>query len=554
MSDRPDNTETDLDPIPEPIITTGHGFSLIWLLPAVAALVAAWLVYRSFASTGPLVTVSFKNAAGISAGKTQVRLKDVQVGQVETVKLGPRLDQVLVGIRMVPDSDRLLTKGATWWVVRPRITAREVSGLSTLLSGAHIEMTPGAGGHSENFFVGLEVPPVVSADEPGSEFELNAESLGSVDAGSPVYYRRIPVGYVTKHELRPDGQRVRISVFVQSPYDKLVRDNTHFWAASGIDIDVSADGFKVRTESLVALLSGGIAFDLPREEPPGPRAEAGDSFVLFPSRADSEEEHYALSLRFLAYFSGSVRGLSPGAPVEFRGVQVGKVERISLETATATSELRIAVLLSIQPGRVNDHADVQGDAEQGLARLVNSGLRAQLRSASLVTGKRFVALDLFPDEPPAPVIANTQYPVIPTVPETLQAITTRVSSLLDKLDQLPLQAIAEEARGTVAGVNQLVNGPELKQAIERLNASMAQLEAFSVQMNRSIVPNVNSALEQADKMFHGASAVVAPDTPLHRELVSALRDLSAAARAIRNTAEYLERHPDSLLKGKTGRR
>lgn len=544
-------TDNEQAIVPEPVFNPKNGVSLIWLLPTVAALVAAWLVYHSFAGTGPLITVSFKNAAGIEAGKTKVRLKDVQVGQVETVKLGPKLDRVLVGIRMIPDSHRLLARGAAWWVVRPRITAREISGLSTLLSGAHIEMTPGTGNEPGVFFEGLESPPVVTTGEPGSEFELVAESLGSLDAGSPIYYRRIPVGYVTKHELRADGQRVDINIFIRAPYDKLVRDNTHFWNASGIDIDVGADGLQIHTQSLVSLLSGGIAFDLPREEKPGAKAKSGDSFALFSSRSASDEEHYALSLRFLAYFDGSVRGLSPGAPVEFRGVQVGKVERISLETATATSELRIAVLLSIQPGRVNTNEGSDHDARKRIVRLVEKGLRAQIRTASLVTGKRFVALDLFPDKPLAQIVQGNKYPIIPTVPETLEAMTTRISSLLDKLDQLPLQDIAEQTRDTIAGVNQLVNGPQLEQAITRLNDSMEQLRLFGEQVNTSLVPNTDATLRQAKRVLRTADSVISPDATLHREIVSALRDLSAAARSIRNMAEYLERHPDSLLRGKS---
>jgi paraquat-inducible protein B len=437
--------------IPEPVISEKPRFSLVWLVPLVAVLIAGWLVYQSLAHTGPLVTITFSDANGIDAGKTKVRFKDVVIGEVESVGLGPKLDKVLVGVRMSPGFERLLTSGASWWVVRPRITSREISGLNTLLSGAHIEMVPGDGEGEQTHYEGLSSPPVVTSGDPGTHYALQAESLGSLDIGSPVYYRRIEVGHVIAHHLHKNGQQIDIEVFIRAPYDDLVHRNTHFWNASGISMDVSTEGLKIRSESLVSILSGGIAFELGKGEQPGPAPAADHVFTLFPDQDASEEFSYQLSLRYIAYFDGSVRGLASDAPVEFRGVQVGKVERISLDQDPDTGSLRIAVLLAIQPQRVNIDQDSPRDAATQIAQLVSKGMRAQIRSASLVSGARFVALDMYPDQPYAPIIKGPDYPVLPTTPEALEAITARISSLLDKFDKLPLVAMADELRGTVAG-------------------------------------------------------------------------------------------------------
>jgi len=540
----------------EPVIRKRSGFPIIWVIPLVAVLVAGWLVYQTFAETGPLVTLSFKDAAGVEAGKTRVRLKDVVVGTVESVKLGPKLDSVLVGVRMMPDSHRLLNKGASWWVVRPRITAREISGLSTLLSGAHIEMDPGTetDGEDHHYYRGLEEPPLVTSNEPGRRFLLHAKSLDSVDIGSPIYFRRIPVGNVIKTELQSNGETIDVDLFIRAPYDKQVRKNTHFWNASGIDIEIGAGGFKLRSQSLVSVLSGGVAFDIPKGETRGKQAPEDTKFMLFDHELAANQDHFAWNLRYLAYFDGSVRGLSADAPVEFRGVQVGSVERIYLEEDPEHGGLRIAVQLNIQPERVTTKEDNNRGAATEIAELVRHGLRAQLRTSSLLTGQRFVALDMHPDAEPTKILTGGQYPILPTVPETLEAITARVNSLLDKFDKLPLQQIAIELQGGLAGLNSLVNSDEMKQTLAGLSKTMAELEQLGKKLNTQIVPNANHTLRQATSALKSAEDVISQDSPLHHEILKALKDLSAAARSIRIMAEYLERHPDSLLRGKSSRR
>jgi len=542
--------------VAEPVIRQRGGFPLVWLIPLVAVAVAGWLLYQSIAETGPLATVSFKNASGVEAGKTRVRIKDVVVGMVETVSLSPDLSRVLVGIRMNPSSGRLLTSKANWWMVKPRITAREISGLSTLLSGTHIEMDPGnpKTGKPQKKFTGREDPPLIGSDEPGSEFHLHAETLGSVGVGSPIYFRRIAVGYVTKTKLQDDGDAVDIDIFIQAPYDKQVRTNSHFWNASGVDIQVGADGFRLRSQSLTSILSGGIAFDVPDNRTRDKRAPAGKTFTLFDDEQDGDQNLYAWNLRYLAYFGGSVRGLSPDAPVEFRGVKVGSVEHIYLEEDPNGGNLRIAVQLNIQPERVTTKEDNNRGAATEIAELVRHGLRAQLRTGSLLTGQRFIELDMHPDAEPATIITGGKYPILPTVPETLEAITARITSLLDTVDKLPLAEIAEELKGSLAGVNMLVNSPELKQAVAHLNNSMGELQTLGEQLNQRVLPDARGTLKQASATLKTAQSLIGPGSPLHHELLKALKDLSAAARSIRVMAQYLERHPDSLLRGKSSRR
>ena len=294
-------------------------------------------------------------------------------------------------------------------MVRPRIAGSQISGLGTLVSGSYIGVDIGKSTKRKRKFTGLETPPIVTADLPGLELVLRGEDLGSLDIGSPVYFRRVQVGQVMAFALDKDGNGVTLRIFVQSPYDRYVTANTRFWQASGIDLTLDAAGIKVQTESLVSILLGGIAFQTPPGAPPAAAAEKDALFTLFADQTTAMKRPVREIATFVIYFGESLRGLSPGAPVDWSGVVIGEVKSIDAEFDPEKKEFRFPVEIEFYADRLRERyrrprARTTSDERKALLDgLVARGFRAQLKSGNLLTGQLFVALDTFPGASPATV-------------------------------------------------------------------------------------------------------------------------------------------------------
>ncbi|MEX1330913.1 MAG: MlaD family protein [Desulfobacterales bacterium] len=544
----------DLKGLPEPEVRTKkQRMSIVWLVPLVALVIGGWLVYKALSEKGPTVTITFKSASGLEAGKTKIKYKDVELGQVDSVELGDDLSQVIVTAELVKEAKNFLSENTRFWVVRARVAAGSVSGLGTLFSGAYIGLDPGKPGKPATQFKGLEVPPVVTADLPGSHFVLRASSLGSLNIGAPVYFRRIEVGQVISYQLDADGQAVTVKVFVHDPHHQLVRKNTRFWSASGLDVAIGADGIRVDTESFVTLMVGGIAFDTPVNMEPGEPAEENEVFKLYENRASISEKTYARKERWLLHFDGDVRGLNIGAPVELQGIQIGQVLDVNLEFDVDKTAFTIPVLVEIEPDRLKATGQLPEGTEQQkiMDFLVAKGLRAQLKTGSLITGQLLVAIDMHPEAPPAKINWEGRYAELPTVPTTMQEMTTSLTQLLRKLENLPIEQIGSDLQNTVAGAKRLINSAELQDSITALNQTLDQAQKFVAALNTAVAPelktavsNLNSALIQTEKLTKSLNSNVSPQAD------RTLKALQEAARSIKNLAAYLERNPEALIRGK----
>jgi paraquat-inducible protein B len=571
--------------LPEAVVSTRRRqISIVWVVPLVALLIGAWLVYKAVSEKGPTVTIAFKSAEGLEAGKTKIKFKDVELGQVSEISLSPDLSHVLVTAELVKQAEKFLSINTRFWVVRARVAAGQVSGLGTLFSGAYIGLDPGKPGSMATHFEGLENPPMVTTDLPGRRFILEASRLGSLDIGAPVYYRQIKVGQVVGYSLNEDGQAVSVKIFINAPIDKLVYKNTRFWNASGLDVAVDANGIRVNTESLVTILIGGIAFDTPANLEPGGPAEEGDVFKLYDSRERIFDKTYTKKSRFLMYFGGSVRGLTVGSPVEFRGIPIGQVLDINMEYDAKDRTFRIPVLVEIDQERVKVTGDVDlSDRKKLNDYLVEHGLRAQLKTGSLITGQLFVELDFHPEAPPAKINWEGRYPQMPTVPAPMEEITTSLTQLLKKLEKLPIEQIGSDMRDTVQGAKQLVASAELQEAVAALNKTLIQAQQFTAALNQviapdlksavsnlnetlkrtrllaqnfdaSVVPELGATLQQAQSTLKSINGSVSKDSPLYYEMLRVFKELTEAARSFRVMADYLERNPDALIYGKGKRR
>lgn len=521
--------------LPEAVVETHRRFPVIWLIPLVALAAAVWLAVVTIRAQGPVISVRFENAEGIEAGTTKVKYKNVDVGVVENVRLLPDLSGVVLRAAMSRDAAPHLRQGTRFWVVKPRLSAGGVSGLGTLVSGAYVEMDPGSGS-TQRDFVGLETPPVVRANVAGSEYVLTAERLGSLTPGSPVSYRGLVAGEVLGYELAGDQRSVDIYVFVREPYNRLVRNDTRFWNASGVDLAIGAEGVNVAIDSVQAILTGGVSFDTPLVAMDRPPAPAGTTFPLFKSQASISEAMYTEKVPYLMYFDGSVRGLAAGAPVEFRGLKVGTVEDVSLVFDPETVSVRVPVIAQVEPQRIAVTGEVEPMAPYDVMdKLVARGLRAQLKPGNLLTGQLVVALDLYSDRPPAELKRGGRYPELPTVPSDLETITRSLTDLFAKIGELPLEPLVADARSAVQAMEKLMTSTDFQRSATSL---------------RQAADAAKAALVQMETTLGTFESMVGQDSALRYDLAGTLADMRDAARSLRVFTDYLDRHPEALLRGK----
>lgn len=550
--------DPDIDELPEATaVPPGRArFSPIWIIPVVAALVAIGIAVQRVLSEGPTITIVFKSAEGIEAGKTFVKYKDVNIGQVTAVRLTEDHGKVEVVAKMAKSAAALMVDDARFWVVRPRVSLSGISGLSTLLSGNYIGFEAGSSDKAQRTFVGMEVPPIITGGAPGRQFVLNAPDLGSLGISSPIYYRRLPVGQVVAFDLAPDGKSVTVRVFINAPYDQYVTANTRFWNASGFDVSLSANGLDVRTQSLVSLLEGGLAFETPPNTISTAPAAADTAFTLYRDRITAMKTDESIATRYVLYFNESVRGLSVGAPVTFFGVPIGEVTDVGLSLKPTTLDVRPRVAIALYPERVIAQlpaaeeqkvlaAAQNVDRRHAFVRLMieKRGLRAQLATGSLLTGQRLVQLAFFPNAPKAKIDWTTGEPEFPTVVSTLPEIEAKLGAIIDKLERVPLDAIGQDLKDALA---------TLKQTLLDASTMLNHFDAEVVPALKTALDDARSALGSAERMLTSTEAnLVGSSAPGQLELRSAMSELARAARSLRVLADYLERHPDSLIRGKT---
>jgi paraquat-inducible protein B len=536
--------------------------SVVWIIPIVAILIGGWLAYTTISEKGPSITIAFETADGLETGKTKVKLKDVEIGLVESIHFQPDLSGVIVTASLRKEMEPHLTEKTRFWVVRPRFGAGGISGLGTLVSGAYVEIDPSNEGQPARAFIGLEEPPLVRAETLGTKFDLTAESLGSFSTGSPLYFRGFKAGQVLAYELAPDNKSVVVHIFVDEPYDALVRDHSRFWDVSGVQVSVDAEGMDVRTQSLEALVQGGIAFDVPEKQEAGQRAEEGTVFALFESLEDAKAASFVRKERVIAFFDGSVRGLTVGAPVEFRGIKMGSVVDIRAEFNREKMAFHVPVLIDLEPERITATGERSPDSHVFMKKLIDRGLRAQLQSGSLLTGQLLVALDFLPDTPVNLVGADDRYPEIPSIPTQIEEITGKVTGVLDEIAALPLAETVEDLRQTIESANRLISSPEAQQVLKNLSQTMADADHLMQTLDQEIGPLVTSlretsdaahqAIVQAEAALAAAESLTGEESKLRYDLGNLMEELTGAARSFRLLADYLETHPDALVRGKSG--
>jgi len=529
------------EPIPEAVARKPgpRSLQLVWIIPIVAAIVGGWLAVRSLLDRGPHITIRFESAEGLEAGKTRIKYKNVDIGIVHSIELSDDRQSALVNAELARrGAGGFLAEDTKFWIVRPRFSGGQVTGLSTLLAGAYIGADPGESQNETHDFRGLETPPVVIRGQPGKLFMLTASELGSVDVGSPVYFRSISAGRVVSIEPSSDGKQVLVGVFLNPPFDRFVTGGSRFWNASGIDVAVSAEGLKMQSEGLVTVLLGGISFETPPEAQKLGPATPNTTFVLWQSRDEAQRPRESVIETYMMTFGQSVRGLGVGAPVDFRGITVGEVKNIDLVYDQQAVKFRTAVEILLYPERMRSKAARAkgpiGPADR-IKRFVEHGLRGQLRTGNLLTGQLYVALDFFPEAPKASIDIGHNPPEIPTFAAAgLSDLQETLAKIVKRLDQIPFDKI----------------GNDLKVALEQLNVTLKKADTLMAKLNNEVAPELKATIEQARKTLSAAERTVAPDSPVQDDLRETLQEVTRAAESMRQLVDYLERHPESVIRGK----
>jgi paraquat-inducible protein B len=537
MSDTNVGNTPPPEDLPQPVVRRSKlGFSLIWLVPIVAALVGISLLVNHYMSAGPRITVTFLTAEGIEAGKTQVKYKNVVIGKVTTMRLSRDRTHITVMIDLEKDASAFATKGTRYWVVRPRIGASGVSGIDTLLSGAFIGADAGDSDEEQSDFTGLETPPAVTHGAPGRRFVLHSSDLGSLDIGSPVYYRRIQVGRIVSYELDKDGKGVSLQLFIDGPNDRFVGKDTRFWNASGVDVSLGADGLKMNTQSLATVIAGGVAF----QDPPGPHDEAPApemaEYTLFNDQATALAPPDGKPRYIRMRFEHSLRGLTVDAPVELLGVKVGRVVSVNLDYDPKTKTFPVIVGALVYPQRLGQANEklakaVGGDEDSLFPRimggLVAHGLRAQARTGNLLTGQLYIALDFDPKAPKVAFDEKAKPVEVPTTPGDFDHLQEQLSSIVDKVEKIPFDSIGKN-----------------------LDGSLKELQGTLKQVNGDLLPEAKKTLQGVNRTVGTANDALSENSPLQQNIANTLEELQRTVRSVRAFTDYLGRHPEALLRGR----
>ena len=538
------------------VIHRSRQWSLIWLIPMIALIVALYVGYQAWQAQGEVIEISFTTATGIESGKTKLRYKDVDVGKVIDVKLTPDLKQVKVFIAIQRDLASQFKTDAQFWVVRPRITTRTISGLSTLLSGAYITLTTGEAEATANTFVGLDEPPTLSGASEGKHFTLVAERLGSMDVGSPVFYRGIAVGEVVNYTLNAQDL-MQIQIFIKAPYHRLVKAQTRFWKVNGIDISLGSDGVKAQMESLLSFMQGGLAFENIQQLDTQANINASHQFNLYPNKDSISHNAPNLRLTYVMNFSGSLAGLNEGAQVQHQGLTIGRVLDISPKFNHETLTIEMPVLVELWPERMA----MTEDAEQAKAllwQMVHRGLKAQIKPANLLTGQMLIDLAYHHVSADAPPIQQTKagHDLFPTVASDVEHITQRVNAMLQQLEKAPIVETIADLKSAATGLKYALDSKRhdsiVKQSehlLKQVNSGLSKHEQLPAQLTATLA-QTQKTLNTLDVSLQQMNQTLSHDSLIQHDFRSVLQELAKAATAIESLADSLQRQPNAVIFGK----
>ncbi|WP_436875974.1 intermembrane transport protein PqiB [Siccibacter turicensis] len=519
-----------------------RNWSPVWIFPIVTALIGAWILFYHYSNQGPEVTLITTNAEGIEGGKTTIKSRSVDVGVVESAVLTDDLLHVEIKARLNSGMEKLLHGDSVFWVVKPQIGREGVSGLNTLLSGAYIELQPGKKGSPPEQYKLLDSPPLAPPDAKGIRVVLDSAKAGQLTPGDPVLFRGYRVGSVETSTFDTQKRAMSYQLFINAPNDRLVTSNVRFWKDSGIAVDLSSAGMRVEMGSLTTLFSGGVTFDVPEGMDLGQPVAEKTAFTLYDDQKSIQDSLYINHVDYLLFFKDSIRGLQPGAPVEFRGIRLGTVGKVPFFVPGLRQALhgdyRIPVQIRIEPGRLKQELGENPEVNKHIQQLLKQGLRASLKTGNLVTGALYVDLDFYPNDKVKlkdELTSFDGYTVIPTVSSGLAQIQQRLMDTLDKINNLPLNPMIEQATSSLS---------ETQRTMQRLQQTLDNLNKITASQSAQQLPqDMQSTLRELNRSMQGFQ----PGSAAYNKMVGDMQRLDQVLRELQPVLRTLNEKSNALV-------
>lgn len=515
-------------------------WSPVWIFPIVTALIGAWILFYHYSHQGPVVTLITNNAEGIEAGKTTIKSRSINVGVVESATLADDLKRVEIKARLNADMSKLLHGDSVFWVVKPQVGREGISGLGTLLSGAYIELQPGSKGTQPESYKLLDSPPLAPPDAKGIRVLLDSKKAGQLSPGDPVLFRGYRVGSVETSTFDSEKRTISYQLFINAPNDRLVTSNVRFWKDSGIAVDLTSAGMRVEMGSLTTLFGGGVSFDVPEGIDLGTPVAEKTAFTLFDDQRSIQESLYTDHIDYLMFFKDSIRGLQAGAPVEFRGIRLGTVSKVpammpGMEQAL-DNDYRIPVLVRIEPERLASQLGEMPDMKSHINELLKSGLRGSLKTGNLVTGALYIDMDFYPKAPPVTGVRRYGgYEIIPTVSGGLAQIQQRLMDTLDKINNLPLNPMIEQATNSLN---------ETQRTMRRLQTTLDNLNKITASQSAQQLPaDMQKTLRELNRSMQGFQ----PGSAAYNKMVADMQRLDQVLRELQPVLKTLNTKSNALV-------
>lgn len=520
----PENNE-----LPEAVVKPVNRISTIWLIPLIALTIGAWMVIDQWLKQGPLITIEFSNAQGISPKESLIKLRNITVGKVVDIKLNDKLDGVIVSARMNRKASELLTKDSNFWVVKPRVSLSSVSGLSTILSGYFIEFSPGEEKTSKYHFVGLENPPSTPIGTPGLHITLDSSSDNAFDIGAPVLFRGSQAGRIEYAHLNTEEGKMYYNVFIEAPYDKLITTNTRFWEVTGIDFELSGQGVRINTGTIETLLGGGVSFDVPAYLTKGEPIKEHAQFSIFPNKQKVNERVFYAAQSYMLLFNQSIRGLKPGSPVEYKGLHIGEVVRTDIDYPEMSNILDkntlLPIMIKIYPGRLGLKDDEIGlhKMQRDMNQWITSGLHGAISNNNLLLGSKYIELKYIDSSLEAPETFGDLL-LIPTADDELEQVMTRVSNITKSIEEIPFNDIIKSTSKALKVITEsmdqfdstserfenLLNDPKSQTLIAQINSTLKGVESLTKSYSDGSKTNqqLNDVLQSLDKTINNLTPLI----------------------------------------------
>ncbi len=516
--------------------------STIWIIPVIALFIGCWMIYFQWSNQGSTITIHFSTAEGMEAGKTKIKSRNVDIGEVSKIELNKNGNGVVVTAEIKKTAEQFLVTDSMFWVVSPQISHTGVSGLSTLISGVYIEISPGKSTTERYLFDALNSPPLTPAGTPGLHITLNSNDQFAYRKGDPVIYKGLTVGQFEDIYFNFEERVVYYNVFIKAPYHQLITSNTKFWDVSGLKLDLNADGISVKTGNFETMLTNGVTFGVPKGLNIGEKIGERSYFDIYTSYEAAEDERYRRSIEFVVLVSDSIRGLSVGAPVEYRGIQIGKVQSVNMalsrnDNKLTQEEFKIPVLISLQPGRIGlpDNGEGESLMKQQNIYWIEQGLKAVLRTGNILTGSLFIDLQHDKAQPVSQIEQYGGFTVIPTSSDDFSQITAKAEQFMDNLNNLPLHNLSENANKLMIEIAQTAQ--ELQSVGKSLDSLLTQVE------QQQISSELSKALQGISSLTQDLSS----GSQGYEELRATLNTLTSTMNELKPLLKQLKHKPNSLI-------